>query len=397
MVNKRWVKCVAIVVAGLLLLLLLPAGCTSTSEGVIKLGLNAPMSDWAAVWGQVHIRGLETAAEYINGHGGIKVGGTTYTWEIVGYDNKWDTAEARSVTERLVSEGAKFINILGKSTFVFAGEDILDDNDVIMMLHGYGGETITNPDKPLWFRAMLTNLERSMAFFPWLNENAGIETLVIMAPDSESGQDSVAEVTPGVAAAGMEVLSVEYYEGGISDFYSVLTPFLDTDPDMIVLTVASADEGAMIAKQSRELGYEGAIYLGISCDPASFVSMATVEAAENVYIAGLTVETLTPVAQEMKQIYIDKYGEAAWSPDIYDGGNVILALSAAIEEADSLDADKIAAALRTVHFQAHTGVGWYGGDTLFGIKSQVLIPDGLCVIRDGEAVQVSIVPPPQNY
>ena len=64
------------------------------AQEIIKLGISAPMSGAAAVWGLGMEWTAKQAAEKINLEGGVTVGGKKYNFAVVAYDNKYTAAEA---------------------------------------------------------------------------------------------------------------------------------------------------------------------------------------------------------------------------------------------------------------------------------------------------------------
>ena len=62
---------------------------TAHAQEIIKLGISAPMSGAAAVWGLGMEWTAKQAAEKINLEGGVTVGGKKYNFAVVAYDNKY--------------------------------------------------------------------------------------------------------------------------------------------------------------------------------------------------------------------------------------------------------------------------------------------------------------------
>ena len=97
------------------------AGGTETTAagatGVIKVGMNAPLSGAAAAWGLPGMEGLTIVTDWYNEAGGVKIGDTTYTFEIVTYDNQAIPDEALLGARKLVLEdGVSLILDLGGAT-----------------------------------------------------------------------------------------------------------------------------------------------------------------------------------------------------------------------------------------------------------------------------------------
>ena len=71
------------------------------AEKVVKIGFLAPLTGEVAAWGLPGLYGCEIWAEWVNGAGGIQVGGDTYMVEFVSYDNEYAPDKARAGAIRL--------------------------------------------------------------------------------------------------------------------------------------------------------------------------------------------------------------------------------------------------------------------------------------------------------
>lgn len=363
----------------------------------LKYGVVTPLSGSAAPWGITNKRAVELACEDVNNKGGFAAGGQTYKWQPAVFDSKYDVKEARTVIERLATqEGCKYMNILG-TALVLGSEDVLLANNVMVLGNVYGGKKFTNPKHPLWFRILLTTKERPIAFYPWLREKEGVKSVALITQDTEGGAVSLEEGKAAAKIAGLKIMAEERFEPGTTDFYSLLTRVLAKKPDMIDTGTAAGDEPALITKQARELGFKGIMYIGTLTDPNGFVKTATAKYAEGAYMAGLVVELTTDAQKKFKDLYSDKYGEKEWNPDAFEYANAVYFVTEAITKADSIETKEVAKVLGNLEFETFSGKGRFGGESIYGIKRQLVIPDYLAVFRNGKAVQAATVPAPAGY
>jgi len=363
----------------------------------LTYGVVTPLSGSAAPWGITHQRAVELACEDVNKKGGVVVNGVTYKWKPSVYDSKYDVKEARTAIERLVSrEDAKYINIMGTAQ-VLGAEDILMKNNVMVLGNVFGGKKFTNPDRPLWFRILLTTKERPIAFYPYLKKKKNISKIALISQDTEGGTVSIEEGQAAAKANGIKIVATESFEMGTTDFYPILTRILTKKPDMIDTTLSAGDEPALITKQARELGFKGVIYVGTLTEPTGFVKTATPKYAEGAYVAGLAVDLTTDMQKRFKNLYEEKFGKDAWNPDAFEYANAVYFVTDAIKKAKSIDTKIVAATLGEMKFQSFSGMGRFGGMSIYGIKRQLVVPDYLAVIKDGKAVQEAVVPPPAGY
>jgi branched-chain amino acid transport system substrate-binding protein len=363
----------------------------------LKYGVVTPLSGSAAPWGITQKRAVELACSDVNSKGGFTAGGKTYKWQPLVFDSKYDVREARTAIERLANqEGCRYMNILG-TALVLGSEDVLQQNQVMVLGNVYGGKKFTNPQHPLWFRICLTTKERPTTFYPWLKQKEGVKTVALITQDTEGGAVSLEEGQAAADMAGLEVVAQERFEQGTTDFYSLLTRVLAKKPDMIDTTLAAGDEPGLLTKQARELGFKGTMYIGTLTDPSGFVKTAGSEYAEGAYMAGLAVELTTDTQKRFKRLYSEKYGEKEWNPDAFEYANAVYFVTQAITKANSIDTTKVSSVLGSLEFETFSGMGRFGGESVYGIRRQLVVPDYLAVFKNGKALQAATVPAPAGY
>src|SRR5699024_9574395 len=71
----------------------------------------------------------------------------------------------------------------------------------------------------------------------------------------------------------------------------------------------------------------------------------------------------------------------------------IMALKAAIEHADSLESDDILQSLEEVEIESSYGPTYFGGEEIYAVTQQMLLPVTVTQIQDLKAVEVSRVIP----
>jgi len=115
------------------------------------------------------------------------------------------------------------------------------------------------------------------------------------------------------------------------------------------------------------------------------------EAAEGAYLgasADFSGETATEVQKELNVGAREALGEPLNGITIssYDA---IMALRAAIEEADSVDPAKVQAVLSSVRFESSYGPSGFGGEATYDYPQQLLIPVIVTRVENGKAVELT--------
>ena len=86
----------------------------ATKTGVIKIGAIHDLSGSGSVLGNASVQGHKLAVEDINNAGGVTIGDTTYSLELIAYDCKSDPNEGISALKRL-AEVDNVVLVLGPS------------------------------------------------------------------------------------------------------------------------------------------------------------------------------------------------------------------------------------------------------------------------------------------
>ena len=77
---------------------------TGAQEGKIRVGAAVSLTGNYAPFGTLVKKGYEVWAEWVNGRGGISVGGKPHKVEMIYYDDKSDTKTSAKLTEKMITE-----------------------------------------------------------------------------------------------------------------------------------------------------------------------------------------------------------------------------------------------------------------------------------------------------
>ncbi|UCC75549.1 MAG: ABC transporter substrate-binding protein [Anaerolineales bacterium] len=351
---------------------------------VIKVGVYEPMTGAFAAGGEMTYEGVELAHEYKSEVLGKPV-------EIVLVDNKSDKTEAATAMSRLI-EAEKVVGVIGSygSSLSMAGGEVAEVAGVPVV-----GCSPTNPlvtkGKRFYTRVCFIDPFQGAVIAKYAYDDLGARRVAII-------QDVAQDFSIGVTAFFREkwlelsgdpktLVALTSYQTGDTDFTAQLTYAIGQNPDAIV-TTGYYGEAALMAKQARELGYDGPILGSDALDAPELVEIGG-DAVE-----GVTFSThyhpagaITPISRTFLDLYAQKYGRegnafAALGWDAY------MLLLDAIERAGSIDGNAIADALyATQNFEGVSG--WItldeNGDA---VKSAVIK-----TIKNGQPEFLAIVEP----
>lgn len=394
MLTKR--LSVTVVVIGLTASLLAGCGPAAEEEAIepapeeeieldkVVIGVYEPMTGAMAAGGQMTMQGVELAHKHKP-----EVLGVPIEYELV--DNRSDKAEAATAMQRLI-EQENAVAVLGSygSSLSMAGGEVAERAGVPVM-----GCSPTNPlvtqGNPYYFRACFIDPFQGRAMAKYAIEELGIEKVAVI-------QDVAQDYSVGLASffrsAFIEmtgdaggIVSFTSYQTGDQDFTAQLTASLGEEPDAIYAPGYFGDV-ALLAKQARELGFEGPLLGGDALEAPELIEIGG-SAVENMY---LTTHyhpdaELSPASQQFVEDFEEEYGErpSAFAALGYDA---YMLLVDGIESAGSFDREAIREALAaTEGYAAVTGTISMdeNGDA---IKDAVVL-----TVEDGEFKYVTTVRP----
>lgn len=191
---------------------------------------------------------------------------------------------------------------------------------------------------------------------------------------TKSGFDTMLEVAEKM---GLEILTIETFQKGQSDFNAQLTNIKGTNPDLI-LASALYNEGAVIMNQARRMGIDVPFVGGNGFNSPEVISIAG-EAAN-----GLVVATPWFGASDDEKVqgFVEKFkAEYGKEPDQFaaQAYDALYLLAAAVERAGSDDRDAIRDALAET-----SGFEGILGEMSFDSEGDVVMDPIVLTIKEGK-------------
>jgi branched-chain amino acid transport system substrate-binding protein len=372
------------------------AAPAAAAEKTLEIGVLGPLSGGAASYGVELVRAAEIRTDEINKAGGLKVGGDVYKIKLITYDHKASAADAATAANKLVfQDKVKYIigNAVGATCN--AVQTVSEPQKVLFAFVCWGTNNL-GPDKPYSFRSMLSQWEVAEPFYRWIKEkHPAIKKIAILSPNDTSGLDTNTAVVKAVKGLGLELVAEETYERGTKDFYPILNKILAKKPDMLDVAASPPGEAGLILKQAHELGFKGAKGWTAGTNPASLVGISGPEAAERLW---------SPLNINVKSDFVDarvrKFGDEYEKRYKEVAGAIAVAnyaafdvITRAMQEAGSVDTDKVLAALTSRPYDTVWGRLAIGGKETYGIDRQFLYPMTISEMRSGKSVDIEQVLP----
>ena len=338
----------------------------------IKIAILGPM---AFVQGENHWAGAEMARDEINRAGGISVGGKKRMVEIV----KVDTNEIQSVPdatnaiERAISRDRADFLIGGfRSEAVLAMQEVAMDNKKLFLGAGaahskLGLNVEQNYERyKYWFRITPTkDVDLARTLFAVLGSVAAqirtdlkkeMPKVAIVAEKAVWTEALVAAAQKNLPAMKMEVVGTWQPSAVATDVTAELSAIKRANAD-IVFTILSGPVGIVLGRQMGELQLP-AVAFGINVEGQKDEFWQATAGKGN-YVA--TLDTMAEVEMTPKTIAFVKAFKARYKKSpTYNAAtyDAIMILKSAIEQAGTLDADKL---IPVIEKMEHVGVA--GTDT----------------------------------
>jgi ABC-type branched-subunit amino acid transport system substrate-binding protein len=249
-----------------------PTGTTATSAPTkeLKIGmvqnLTTPMGLEAKKW-------VELFAKLINAQGGWKIGGDTYTVNMIVYDSAGDAAKAKSYLEKLVlQDGVKFIlasptgdpaidtTVTEPAKVICLGLDLMGTSTDPAIQYYW------TPNGMFFGRGLMWEMYKAMVA-------KGMKSYVSAKTDDMMGHatDGMCNATWATAAPGVEYLGTVFYDPATVDYAPVATKIMSMNPDVLDCNYAGATG---LFNALYDVGYKG-IILPAQVDPAMFEAVLT--------------------------------------------------------------------------------------------------------------------------
>ena len=160
------------------------------AQDTIKLGISAPMSGAAAVWGLGMEWTAKQAADKINLEGGVTIAGKKYKYEIVAYDNKYNAAEGTKVAQNLINRDKVKYIVGGIGTAPIQALQSLSERSGTLIFISAWGKSVKGPQFPLTFTQSNTPFEILDPLYKYvLAKHPNAKTVAILNANDASGKE----------------------------------------------------------------------------------------------------------------------------------------------------------------------------------------------------------------
>ena len=371
----------ALLFVGLVLALALVFSITTTAMAEnIRIGVASPFTGNLAAYGDNIKAGVNLKLKEINDAGGINGQKVELVWG----DDLCQPKDAGTVGSKFAADKS-IVAVIGHlcSSATLAAMPIYVRAGLPTISPTSTNPTIGDVGKGWFFRNCYTDDFQGQYLASYVVPKLmGKKKVAIFYENNDYAIGLKDSFVKGAKNAGVTVTGAEAYMTGTTDFTPQLTKLLSDKPETIFLC-GYHPEGALIAGQSRKLGFTGPLFGGDGIDNEDYIKIGG-KAAENTY---LTVPFLAASAGPAGKDFAKRFKKAYdrdvdWmSANAYD----CLGILAQVIAKTGPDRKKIRDGLAALNSEAN-GYKGITGMTYFDKKGNVSKPAFVKLVKNGKFV-----------
>jgi branched-chain amino acid transport system substrate-binding protein len=316
----------------------------------IRIGVIEPLTGSVAYNGLASLNGAKLAVDKRNAAGGVlgrKV-------ELVIEDGQCKPANSINAAEKLIQRD-KVVALQGAfcSSATAAVMPVAEKYKVPFLTGVSSKADLTDKGMKYFFRSAETDRQMSKTFSKILAEKLQLKNVAYIGVNDDWGRGGVEDFSKDLEAQGVKTVMKEYFDHGVTDFYTLLTKLRASKADG-VFVAAETQDGSILVKQFKELGLQTKIFGVGSWATADFIGL-TGAASEGIYAA---VPYAYSVDSANNKAFVEMYSAAhKEKPGKYGaaGYNAMNILMESIARAGKTDPAAIREALYKTDYTAPNG------------------------------------------
>ena len=350
--------------------------------------------------GGIHAKnGYTMAVDFINERGGIKVGGKTYKFKILYFDDESSPGHTALLVEKLIKEnGIQYLLGPFSTTMSAAAAPVTEKYKIPMIMAGSASRSLFSEGYSYIFTVLSTAeqyFRSSVALAAKIGKKNGKKptdvTVAMAFEDDVFSQDVRVSVKEDIKRHGLTIVIDENLPRDLSDMTSTLTKVKSLKPD--VLLVSGHSKGATTAaRQIKEMKIKTPLVAISHCESSKMINKFG-GAVEGILCPTQWVETLATTgkyfgsADFFEKVFKDKFqGYNKGVPyQAAQAAAAVLVWKDAFERAQSFDTEKLRVAI------SETDIETFYGNIKFS-KAGSNIAKGMFLRQIQEGVLYVVVP-----
>ncbi len=400
------------VLASLLVIVIVAAAIVTLSSGVtpaaapvkhIKIGTIMGLTGPLSVPSIAFDRGWDFYGDKLKEQGGIKIGNDRYVFDFIHEDSKGAAETAGTATNKLVTQDkVKFIIGAMLEPEVQAIYQVTAPAKVLYGMANInipGHPVDVGPNKPLLVRLSVGPDSTQPGDLDYLKKTyPNAKNIAVVGPNI--GYEGMIDLLKAQASQrGLTVSLVEKWEWGTTDFVPTYTRVLASKPDVVF--AMNSGQATDQLKAARQLGFKGPFISNSPLGADVFVFVVNDPVAlTDVLVNSPDVFHPTDFIKDLQRRWKEKFGNEPFISDCIHSSDMPWILAQAMEKAQSIDPEKVAAVLETMtapgSLKVAFGQGHMGGKKRFGVNRVLYRPLPLTRIMNGKTEFIGFAPPPSE-
>jgi branched-chain amino acid transport system substrate-binding protein len=348
--KKKKVIVFAVLVAVIVIAAIAFSGCIEKKQEEIKVGAILPLTGDVGAYGINYQKGIDLAVEEINDNGGIDGVNISVLYK----DNEGKSDKTVSAMNELAGEVPVVIGAAISANTV-AICPIAEEKKVVLISPGSTSPKLSDYRNYV-FRTVPSDEYQGKALADVVLELKGGRAKVAVVYIDNVYGNGLKEAfvkTYQEQGKGGNIVAVESYEEGNTDFKQILTDLKEKKPDAVVLITYVKGDVAIL-KQAKKMGLNEN-WVGSDGAKSDAVITLAGEDAEGLRATYPISMVSEPVTDKFVNLYRGKYGAEHIDTDVAYGYDTMHVVAEAIEKG-GYDAEDISDALREIRHHGVCGV-----------------------------------------
>jgi len=344
----------------LLSFVLLLAACSSGPKDEATLFVAAPLSGFQANGGQTVVGGVRLKAEEVNRAGGV----AGYNVKVVALDDESSPDVAVGLVSQVqaaMDRGDKILGFIGhyNSGETLAAMESFSKMPLVVITPNASNVALTQKGYDKFFRVVANDRMQAEADANFLVDQLKAKRVALLHNDTAYGRGLRDEIQQALKARGTEVVLVREVKEGQARYLDEVAAIKAAQPDAIFYAGYEIETPYLRADL-----VEAGVSTPMLASDGAFLA-ATIDesggAAEGMYVSAFGPSPATAAKKEWIQAYqaVEYRNPDTYSINGYAAAEVLLA---GVQKAGSLDAGKIALAIRGLNLDTLIGRVQYAAD-----------------------------------
>ncbi len=341
-------------VMGLVALLALSGcnGSTGPTKGDVTVFVAVPLSGFQANGGQTVLGGVRLMAEELNRQDGL----LGYRVKVVGVDDESDSDVAVSAAgqiQQAIDSGQKVVGLVGhlNSGQTEAAMEVYKNLPIVVITPTSSETSITQQGYRNFFRVNANDTVQADVDAAFLVNQLGAKRVAVLHNDTPYGIGLGNEITRALENLGAKVVLNLQVKEGQSRYLEEAAKINAAQPNAIFYAGYEIETPYLRADL-----IENGLKMPMLASDGAFLA-ATIDEA-NGTAEGMYVSAFAPSPNVAGQDWISAYQAVEYrNPDTYsvNGYSAMAVLAEGVKKANSLDATKVADAIRTLDYKGIIG------------------------------------------